>query len=79
MSPMRSAGGDAQCRLMQRDELTLNDLVLRLKRLVQERDVLEWSGASEAEIEARTAEIDRVRSRLARRAKEAADGYDSAA
>jgi hypothetical protein len=44
----------------------LDDLVLQLKGLVLVRALLEGNRASDAEIDAHTAEINRVRARLAR-------------
>jgi hypothetical protein len=44
----------------------VDDLVLQLKGLVHVRALLEDHGASAAEIDAHSAEIDRVRERLAR-------------
>jgi hypothetical protein len=61
---------------LQRD---LDDLLLHLKGLVHVRALLENRGASAAEIEEHTAEIERLRSRLARIAKESGDGYSAAA
>jgi hypothetical protein len=43
----------------------LDDLVLHLKGLVLVRALLEERGASAAEVEAHTAEIERLRERLA--------------
>jgi hypothetical protein len=54
-------------------------LVLQLKGLVHVRALLEDHGASAAEIEAHTAEIDRVRTRLARLVRESAEEYSAAA
>jgi len=44
----------------------VQDLVLHLKGLVLVRDLLERRGASQSELDEHTAEIDRVRNRLAR-------------
>jgi hypothetical protein len=43
----------------------LDDLVLHLKGLVLVRELLHRRGATDAEIDAHSAEIDRVRTRLA--------------
>ena len=47
------------------------DAVLQLKGLVLVRAILEDRGASTAELQAHTAEIERVRERLARLARDA--------
>ena len=47
------------------DFRALDDLVLHLKGLVLVRDLLRGRGATDAEIDAHSAEIDRVRLRLA--------------
>ena len=57
----------------------LDDLVLQLKGLVLVRALLEGNCATDAEIDAHTAEIDRVRARLARRARESAKPFSAAA
>jgi hypothetical protein len=57
----------------------LDDLLLRLKGLVHVRAILEDRGASPASIEVHTAEIDRVRARLAELVKESGGGYSAAA
>ncbi len=49
--------------VLQRD---VDDLVLRLKSLVLVRALLETRGASAAELEAHSEEIERVRAELAR-------------
>jgi hypothetical protein len=49
----------------------LSDTVLQLKGLVLVRAILEDRGASEPELAEHTAEIERVRERLARLAREA--------
>jgi hypothetical protein len=51
----------------------LDDLVLRLKGLVYVRALLETQGASSAELDAHSAEIVRVREKLARVAKVTAE------
>jgi hypothetical protein len=48
----------------------LDDLVLGLKGLVHVRALLESRGASSAELDEHTAEIDRIRVRLAELVKE---------
>jgi hypothetical protein len=48
-----------------RDFRALDDLVLQLKGLVLVREVLRRRGASDDEIDAHSAEIERVRSSLA--------------
>jgi hypothetical protein len=55
------------------------ELVLRLKGLVHMRTLLERTGAPAEEIERRTAEINRVRLRLAQLVRESAEDYGSAA
>ena len=57
----------------------LDDLLLHLKGLVHVRALLENRGASAAEIEEHTAEIERLRARLAQLVKESGDGYSAAA
>jgi hypothetical protein len=52
-------------------EREVSDAVLQLKGLVHVRAILEERGASEAELDAHTAEIERVRERLALLAREA--------
>ena len=52
-------------------EREVSDAVLQLKGLVHVRAILEARGASEAELDAHTAEIERVRERLASLAREA--------
>ena len=59
-------------------EREVSDTVLQLKGLVHVRAILEARGASEAELDAHTAEIERVRERLALLAREA-DGLPTAA
>ena len=55
----------------------LDDLVLGLKGLVHVRALLESRGASPAELDEHTAEIDRIRGRLAELVKEESrDGFD---
>jgi len=76
---MRLVGRDSHSRLMRADAGIAEELVLRLKALVQMRTLLERSGASAEEIEKRTAEINRVRLRLAELVRESAEDYGSAA
>jgi hypothetical protein len=56
----------------------VSDAVLQLKGLVHVRAILEARGASDAELDAHTAEIERVRERLALLAREA-EGLPTAA
>jgi len=56
----------------------LNDAVLQLKGLVHVRAILEERGASDAELAEHTAEIGRVRDRLAALTREA-EGLPTAA
>lgn len=56
----------------------LSDAVLQLKGLVHVRAILEERGASQAELDAHTAEIERVRDRLAVLSREA-EGLATAA
>jgi hypothetical protein len=49
----------------------ISDAVLQLKGLVHVRAILEERGATEAELDEHTAEIDRVRDRLAALTREA--------
>ena len=60
-------------------ERELDDLLLHLKGLVHVRALLETHGASAAEIEEHTAEIERLRGTLARLAKDSGDRYAAAA
>ena len=60
-------------------ERELDDLLLHLKGLVHVRALLENRGASAAEIEEHTDEIERLRGRLARLAKDSGDRYSAAA
>jgi len=54
----------------------LDDLVLRLKGFVHVRALLEGRGASAAELDEHTAEIDRIRVRLAELVQEESrDGF----
>lgn len=56
----------------------LDDLVLGLKGLVHVRALLEGRGASPAELEEHTAEIDRIRAQLAEVVKEESrNGFDA--
>ena len=77
--PMRLLRRDSHSRLMRADDGIAEELVLRLKTLVHMRTLLERSGASTEEIEKRTAEINRVRLRLAELVRESAEDYGSAA
>jgi hypothetical protein len=61
--------------LLQRE---LDDLVLRLKGLVLVRALLEQRGASDAELDAHSDEIERVRAELARLVKWANVGTEAA-
>jgi hypothetical protein len=79
MPPMRTVPVEADARVMQSESGIVDELVLRLNELVQMRTLLERSGAPAAEIEKRTAEIDRVRASLARLVRETAEDYGSAA
>lgn len=60
-------------------ERQLDDLLLHLKGLVHVRALLETHGASAAEIEEHTAEIERLRGRLAQLAKDSGHRYSAAA
>jgi hypothetical protein len=55
----------------------VDDLVVRLRRLVTERSLLESHGASAAKLSAKSEEIARVREELAQRAKEFGDSDSS--
>ncbi len=57
----------------------IDDLVLHLKGLVLVRELLERRGADSAEIESHSAEIERVRERLAGAVRETGDVYGAAA
>jgi hypothetical protein len=57
----------------------IDDLVLHLKGLVLVRELLEARGARRHEIDAHSAEIERVRDRLARAVRETGDAYGVAA
>src|SRR5262245_39362591 len=76
---MRPVWADGDLSPMRSDAGIVDELVLRLKGLVHMRTLLERSGAPAAEIERRTAEIDRVRADLARLVQESAYDYGSAA
>ena len=54
-----------------------DDLILHLKGLVHVRALLENRGASAAEIEEHSAEIERLRARLARLVKHSVDRYSA--
>ena len=60
-------------------EREVDDLLLHLKGLVHVRALLETHDASAAEIDEHTAEIDRLRSRLAQVAKDSGNRYSAAA
>ena len=60
-------------------EREVDDLLLHLKGLVHVRALLETHGASAAEIDEHTAEIGRLRSRLAQVAKDSGNRYSAAA
>jgi hypothetical protein len=79
MLPMRPVWAHGDPSPMRTDPGIVDELVLRLKGLVQTRMLLERSGAPPAEIEKRTAEINRVRASLARLVQESAEDYGSAA
>ena len=79
MLPMRPVWAHGDPSPMRTDPGVVDELVLRLKGLVQMRVLLERSGAPPAEIEKRTAEINRVRASLARLVQESAEDYGSAA
>ena len=70
---------EEQPRPMRTESGVGEELVFRLKALIQLRTLLERSGAPAEEIEKRTAEINRVRLRLAEHVRESADDYGSAA
>jgi hypothetical protein len=57
----------------------LDDLILQLKGLVHVRALLEDGGAPAAVLDAHSAEIDRVRDRLARLGKESGEAVLAAA
>jgi hypothetical protein len=57
----------------------LADVLLRLRGLVLVRGLLAQRGASRAEIEEHSAEIEHIRVRLARLVRESDDVYGSAA
>jgi len=46
----------------------IDDLLLHIRGLVLVREILEQRGASEAELEAHTAELERLKEQLAQRA-----------
>ena len=60
-------------------ERELDNLLLQLKGLVHVRALLETRRASAAEIEEHTAEIERIRGRLARLVKHSGERYSAAA
>jgi len=76
---MRLAGVNSHSRRMRTEARIAEELVLRLKALVHMRTLLERTGAPAEEIERRTAEINRVRLRLAQLVRESAEDYGSAA
>jgi hypothetical protein len=57
----------------------LDDVLLRLKGLVFVRSILEERGASREEIDEHSAEIERLRERLAELVREADGAYPAAA
>jgi len=57
----------------------LDDVLLHLKGLVLVRGILEQRGVSAAEIDEHTAEIDRLRDRLARLVREEVEAFSAAA
>ena len=57
----------------------IDDLVLHLKGLVLVRELLERRGADPTELESHSAEIERVRERLAGAVRETGDVYGAAA
>ena len=57
----------------------IDDLVLHLKGLVLVRELLERRGAAAAEIDAHSAEIERIRALLAHAVSQTADAYGVAA
>jgi hypothetical protein len=57
----------------------LDDVLLRLKGLVFVRSILEERGATRAEIDEHTAEIERLRERLAELVRETEGVYQTAA
>jgi hypothetical protein len=63
-------------RQLQRE---LADVLLRLRGLVLVRGLLAQRGASPAEIEEHSAEIERIRERLARLVRASDDAYGAAA
>ena len=63
-------------RQLQRE---LADVLLRLRGLVLVRELLAQRGASPAEIEQHSAEIERIRDWLARLVRESEDVYGAAA
>ena len=61
---------------MQRE---LDDLLVKLKELVRVQALHDIRGATEPELERHTAEIERVRGRLAQLVRGAGDAYDAVA
>jgi hypothetical protein len=76
---MRLVGVDSHSRRMRTEAGIAEELVHRLKGLVQMRTLLEQTGAPAEEIERRTEEINRVRLLLAQLVRESAEDYGSAA
>jgi hypothetical protein len=79
ISPMRPADFDSHPRFIGTEAGIGEELVLRLKGLVHTRTLLERTGAPAEEIERHTAEINKVRLRLAELVRESAEDYGSAA
>ena len=57
----------------------INELLLRINRLVRARELLRKSGAGPAELQAKTAEIDRLHWRLAHVVRSRPPDHDAAA
>ena len=57
----------------------LDDLLVKLKELVRVQALHDIRGATEPELERHTAEIERVRGRLAQLVRGAGDAYDAVA
>jgi hypothetical protein len=57
----------------------LDDLLVKLKELVRVQALHDIRGATEPELERHTAEIERVRGRLAQLVRGAGDTYDAVA
>jgi hypothetical protein len=76
---MRLVGADSHSRRMRTEAGIAEELVHRLKGLVQMRTLLEQTGAPAEEIERRTEGVNRVRLLLAQLVRESAEDYGSAA